>query len=66
MYSSAEELITKTPDFWRSFVKPKLDRDFAGVYRFLNDPYPDGTNEYLDCVEANMDRLRGRAAATVT
>ena len=66
MYSSAEELITKTPDFWRGFVKPKLDHDFAGVYRFLNDPYPDGTNEYLDRVEANMDRLRGHATATVT
>jgi hypothetical protein len=58
MYSSAEDLMRKTPDFWEKFVQVKLDRDFGGLHRFLNDPYPKGPNEYLDRIEANMERLR--------
>jgi hypothetical protein len=60
-------LRAKTPKFWEGYVRPKLERDFGGLYRFLNDPYPSGPNYYLDRVEANIARLRrelgqGRAA----
>ena len=57
-FSSAADLIEKTPDFWENFVLPKLDREFLGLFRFLNDPYPDGPNYYLERVSANMERLR--------
>ena len=63
-YSSADDLLRKTPDFWDTFVRSKLDRDFGGLWRFLNDPYPDGPNPYVQCVEANMEQLRGRLHAT--
>ena len=45
----------KTPAFWEKYVLPKLDRDFAGLHQFLNDPYPSGPNYYLDRIEANID-----------
>ena len=63
MFSSAADLMQKTPDFWSKFVQLKLNRDFGGLYRFLNDPYPHGANPYLERIEANMERLRQRIAA---
>jgi hypothetical protein len=57
-YSSAEELMSRTPVFWESFVSVKLNGDFGGLFRFLNNPYPDGPNDYLQRVEANIQRLR--------
>ena len=59
-YSSAEDLMKKTPRFWKKFVQVKLDRDFGGVHQFLRDPYPDGPNVYLEQTEANIERLRQR------
>ena len=50
----------KTPIFWENYVRMKLDRDFGGLYRFLNDPYPAGPNEYLQRIEMNMERLKQR------
>jgi hypothetical protein len=35
-----------------------LDRDFGGVYRFLNEPYPSGPNDYLQRIEAEMRQLK--------
>jgi predicted metal-dependent HD superfamily phosphohydrolase len=61
-YSSAADLMQKTPQFWKEYVRLKLNRDFGGLYRFLNDPYPFGPNYYLERIEANMERLRLRAA----
>lgn len=59
MFTSAADLMHKTPTFWQKYVQVKLSRDFGGLYRFLNDPYPDGPNEYLQRVEANMQKLHG-------
>ncbi len=53
----------KTPTFWEKFVRRKLDREFGGVHRFLNDPYPSGPNSYFERIEANIERLRRRMAA---
>jgi hypothetical protein len=66
MFSSATDLMQKTPTFWEKYVQLKLTRDFGGLYRFLNDPYPDGPNYYLQRIEANMAKLRERLGAVHT
>ena len=53
----------KTPLFWENYVRNKINREFMGVYRFLNDPYPDGPNYYIDRIESNIARLRRELAA---
>jgi hypothetical protein len=63
MFSSAEDLMQKTPTFWEKFVRLKLDRDFGGLHHFLNDPYPSGPNPYFEHIEANIQRLRQRIVA---
>ena len=50
----------KTTVFWEKFVQRKLNRDFGGIHRYLNDPFPDGPNPYLKRIEANIERLRER------
>jgi len=57
-FTSAGDLMQKTPDFWSGFVQVRLNRDFHGLHRFLNNPYPNGRNYYLDRIEANISRLR--------
>jgi len=61
-FTNAEELMRKTPVFWEKFVLVKLDKDFTGLYRFLNDPYPAGRNYYLDRIALNIDRLKQQLA----
>jgi hypothetical protein len=60
MFSSAEDLMQKTPMFWETFVQKKLNNDFGGLHLFLNDPYPSGGNDYLKRIESNMQRLKKR------
>jgi hypothetical protein len=60
MFTSAADLMQKTPVFWEKFVRPKLDRDFGGLHQFLNDPYPSGPNAYFQRIKANLERLRQR------
>jgi len=60
MFSSADDLMRKTPAFWQNYVRPKLDRDFSGLHRFLNDPFPHGPNHYFKRIEANIERLKQR------
>lgn len=62
MFSSAQDLMKKTPDFWEKYVQLKLNRDFGGLQKFLNDPYPDGPNYYVQRIEANMKKLREKIA----
>ena len=62
-FTSAADLEQRTPVFWEQFVLTKLERDFAGVYRFLSQPYPDGPHEYLERIQANIARLKRRPAA---
>jgi len=63
-FSSAADLMQRTPMFWDKYVQRKMDRDFGSLYRYLNDPYPSGPNSYLERIEANMARLRERIAST--
>lgn len=62
-FGGADDLVQRTPDFWQNFVRPRLECDFGGLHRFLNDPYPDGPNEYVNRVKANLERIRQRSAA---
>lgn len=62
MFSSAEDLMRKTPGFWEKFVKPKLERDFNGLHRFLGQPSPNGSNNYVERIENNIARLRRQLA----
>jgi hypothetical protein len=62
-FSSAEDLVQKTPLFWEKYVVSKIDREFLGLYKFLADPYPDGPNEYMEKIEANIARIRRELAA---
>jgi hypothetical protein len=62
-FSSADELIRRTPDFWTGYVLPKLEEDFWGLHKFLRRPYPHGPNEYIERVHANMERLRRQLAS---
>ncbi|MGO8765212.1 MAG: hypothetical protein ACLQSR_08780 [Limisphaerales bacterium] len=65
MFSSARDLLRKTPDFWEHYVKPKLDREFGGQHRYLSDPFPDGPNVYVEKVESNIKRLRQLIASEI-
>lgn len=59
-YRSPEDLLRRTPVFWESWARPRLERQLRGFYRFLSDPYPAGRNEYLERIEAHMTQLRRR------
>lgn len=62
-FASADDLMRKTPGFWERYVRPKLEREFLGLFRFLARPAPNGPNNYIGCVEANIARLRAQATA---
>lgn len=62
IYASAEDLAERTPAFWREFVRPKLETEFLGVYRFLSKPYPNGENAYIRAVENNIAEIARRTA----
>lgn len=53
-FVSAQDLKQKTSDFWTFYVLPKINKDFLGVYRYLNLPFPDGPNPFLVWIEANV------------
>lgn len=60
VFQTPADLIERTPAFWEKFVRPRLDTDYEGVYRFLARPYPDGPNAYLDGIRENMATIRRR------
>jgi hypothetical protein len=61
-FKSASDLIERTPAFWETFVKQKLESEFQCMYRFLAEPYPDGPNAYLDAVESNIAEIARRVS----
>ena len=62
-FASAEQLVRNTPAFWERYVRPKIDRDFGGLHTFLNDPFPDGPNPYLQRIEENIVRIRAASGS---
>ncbi|HEY1764912.1 MAG TPA: hypothetical protein VGF85_08295, partial [Opitutaceae bacterium] len=69
IFKSEDDLVCRSPGFWSGFVKPKLDSDFQGVYRYLERPVRSGRNGYLDTIEQNFAaigrRIESIRAATV-
>ena len=63
-FASVDQLVAKTPDFWRNIVRPKLENEFEGVYRFLSSPYPLGPNAYLDSIKENMAEIEAQILAS--
>ncbi len=61
-FVDADDLLKRTPHFWEKYVLMRLERDFEGLYRFLNEPYPSGSNPYVRRIEANMKRLKKQLA----
>lgn len=57
LFKSPNDLLCRTPAFWTQVVRPKLEGDFQGVYRFLARPAPTGRNAYLESIEANLARI---------
>lgn len=53
-FVSAEDLLAKTPAFWRNFVLPKLSEQCRSVYRYLARPPNSVCNPYLDAVERHL------------
>jgi hypothetical protein len=62
-FKSEEDLVCRTPGFWLHFVKPKLDRDFQGVHRFLERPLHSGRNPYFVAIEENFAKIDERIAS---
>jgi hypothetical protein len=60
LFRSTDDLVGRTPAFWAKVVRPKLETEFQGVYRYLDEPRAGGGNAYLEAVEANMDRIARR------
>ncbi len=56
-FSDVEDLIRKTPHFFRSFVLKRLDVEFKGVYHYLENFFPDGKNHYILAVEKNIEKM---------
>ena len=63
-FPSADALMRSTQGFWEHFVLPKINDEFRWLYTFLNDPYPDGPNSFLQRIEGNLARLRQQLAAS--
>ena len=58
-FKSAVGLAAGTTEFWQHVVKPKLEKDFHGVYRFL--AAADGSHPYVDAIERNLRIIAQRA-----
>lgn len=63
-FKSAQQLISGSTEFWEQVVKPKLNNDFLGVYRFLTGP--DGHHPYLDAIERNLALIARRPTLATT
>lgn len=57
LYSTAEDLLRKTPGFYEHLVKRRLDEDFAQVFRYVA-PHFGGEDPYAASMRRNLDYLR--------
>jgi hypothetical protein len=55
-YQGVRELFLKTPDFWTKFVRPMLENEADGVFKYLSNTGQ--ANPYLEAVETNMVEIR--------
>lgn len=66
LFLSVEDLLRKTPAFWEKYVQPKIKQDFEGLYLFLSQPYPDGPNDYIERIQANIERLQNQLSTVAS
>lgn len=57
LYDSGADLLSKTPTFYASMVRKRLDENFEGAYRYVEILF-DGSNPYLEAIERNMTYLQ--------
>ena len=57
-FDSALHLMSQSNGFYAQYVKPKIENDLGGVFRFLASPYPDGSNEYIESIDRNLLRVK--------
>ena len=62
-FESLADMMGKTHGFWQYYVVPKITNDFENVCSYLNDPYPDGPNGYIERIERNLARLKQQMQA---
>ncbi|MFK8051840.1 MAG: hypothetical protein AB8F65_02615 [Woeseiaceae bacterium] len=57
MYASGEDLLRKTPEFFQSGARKRLDQEFDRTYRFI-EPLFDGKNPYIEAINRNIRYLQ--------
>lgn len=55
-YRSGRDLLAQTLKYYQNYARRRLEHNFNGVYRFI-EPYFEGTNPYLLCIEKNLSHL---------
>lgn len=56
-YPDFHSLIEQTPSFWKEFVIPRLNNACEGIYCYLNNPFPDGVNPYMQQAKQNIEKI---------
>ena len=56
-YSSTEDLMRKTRNFYEGYVQWMLQTQWGGVHEALLHHFSDGKNHYIECVEANIEDI---------
>ena len=59
-YSSAEDLMKKTRNFYEGYVQWMLQTQWGGVHEALLHHFDDGKNHYIECIEANIEVIEQR------
>jgi len=60
-YHSLREMMEMTPGFWKNYVRPMLDFEAGGVYRYLSTAGQ--PNPFLQAVEDNLIEIQRRLQA---
>ncbi|MDX1403008.1 MAG: hypothetical protein R3192_00650 [Woeseiaceae bacterium] len=55
-YESGEDLLRKTPGFYRQVSKDRLEKQFNRAYRYIEVLY-DGANPYVEAIKMNLTHL---------
>ena len=56
-FTNTDDLLRSTPRFWTNYVKPRINDDFVRLYEYLNNPYPQGPNQYIERIEKNVAQI---------
>jgi hypothetical protein len=57
IFSSGEDLLAKTPQFYEQEVQKRLNAIFKGVYRYAETHF-DGDNLYLEALQQNISHIQ--------